>query len=81
VTVEEAARTAGLQSVYEKAYRVYCQFTHGAMRGVMGDLDEATDSSDTRFIVLSSMKMLELLQAHTAATVPDLESFKDQLRS
>lgn len=72
ISAFEAARVAGLQEVYEGAYRVYCQFTHGALRAATGELDEATDAADTRTVVWCLLRMLEHLRNHTPAQIPDL---------
>jgi hypothetical protein len=57
----QAADHAGLVSVYNSAYRVYCQYTHGALRAAAGDLDEVTDSRDTPYVAYVVLKVLRLL--------------------
>lgn len=67
-----AAKAAGLLPVYESAYRIYCKFTHGAMRAVRGGLDELTDELDSTIAVWCTLTMLIQLQTHTPAQVGDL---------
>jgi Family of unknown function (DUF5677) len=49
--IEGIAKMAELSAVYESAYRVYCKYTHSAMRAVSGRLDQGTDLRDTPTIV------------------------------
>jgi Family of unknown function (DUF5677) len=79
VSVRETADLAGLLWMYEPTYRVYCKFTHGAVRAVEGHLDEATNPVDTRFMVTCVLAVLELLKKHTPACVPDLAPFLERL--
>jgi hypothetical protein len=79
VSVKETADLAGLSPVYEGAYRVYCQFTHGALRAATGHLDEATDASDTLTVTWCVLAMLDHLQKHTPAEIPDLSRFVESL--
>jgi Family of unknown function (DUF5677) len=72
VSVWDTAKMAGLLPVYETSYRLYCQYTHGAMRAVMGHLDEATSTADTSTVIWCVLKMLEHLKVHSPAQVPDI---------
>jgi hypothetical protein len=75
ITVEDTAKMAGLWPLYDGAYRVYCQFTHGALRAATGNLDNATDAFDTRTVIWCVLAMLDNLQKHTPAEIPELSRF------
>ena len=75
IDMRYAAEVAGSPHIYEIAYRTYCEFTHSSMRAIHGHLDEATDPVDTSIVIWSVMTMLESLQKHTPAEVPNLASF------
>ena len=47
----------------------------------MKELDPATDGSDTLLVAWVVLVLLEQLQRHTPAKVPDLTSFKMQLEA
>ena len=79
VTIYQTAELAGLLPVYEGPYRIYCQFTHGALRAATGDLNEGTDECDTRIVVWCVLAMLDHLQKHTPAAVPELTEFVKRL--
>jgi hypothetical protein len=68
----EAADMIGLSVMYQTGYRTYCQFTHGALRAVLGALDEFTDPIDTRVMCWCVLLVAGLLREHAGATVPDL---------
>ncbi len=78
IKIKEIAGMAELSPVYEYAYRVYCKYTHSAMRAVSGNLDQATDLHDTPTIVWCVLTTLELLKKHTPAEIPDLEAFNQR---
>ena len=75
VDMAYTAKVAGHSVIYERTYRTYCKFTHGAMEAVRGHLDEATDSLDTDVVVWCVLMLLDELRQHTSAKVPDLEPF------
>ena len=79
VTVRDAADVAGFLENYESAYRIYCQFTHGAMRAVLGHLDDTTDTIDTPIVSWCVFQMLDHLQTDTPAQIPDLVPFRKRL--
>jgi hypothetical protein len=70
----DAAATIGVESYYESHYRGYCQYTHGALEAVSGNLDEVIDPQDTRVMVHSAMTALEALGG-IGASCPQLEAF------
>jgi len=79
VNLRQASEWAEMVPLYEVAYRAYCRFTHGAIDAALGQLNEMTDNLDTQFVVGLVLMMLEKLQKHTYASIPDLESFRTQL--
>jgi hypothetical protein len=79
VSVAQTAELAGLLPVYNGPYRIYCQFTHGALRAATGDLNEGTDEYDTRIMGWCVLAMLDHLQKHTPAIVPELTKFVKEL--
>ncbi len=80
VTVYDTAEAAGLLENYD-AYRVYCQFTHGAMRAVQGKLSEQTNAIDTKIIAWCVLMILDNLRETTPARIPDTAPFKKKLIS
>ena len=78
-SVRDTAEIAGLLANYEGAYRIYCQFTHGALRAVRGGLDDITDACDTPIVAWCVLVMLDQLGKHTPAQVPDLTPFRKRL--
>ncbi|HZM03970.1 MAG TPA: DUF5677 domain-containing protein [Candidatus Saccharimonadales bacterium] len=79
ITVRDAADVAGFLENYESAYRIYCQFTHGAMRAVLGHLDDTTDTIDTPMVSWCVLQMLDHLQTDTPAQIPNLVPFRKRL--
>jgi len=59
-------------------YRLYCQFTHGALRAVAGDLDDMTDPADNLVISWLTLMMLDQLRKHAPVQVPDLQPFLEK---
>jgi hypothetical protein len=78
VTVYDTAEAAGLLVNYD-AYRVYCQFTHGAMRVVQGKLSKQTNAIDTKIIAWCILMILDYLKETTPARIPDTAPFKKKL--
>jgi len=56
-----ARKKAGLESFYGSHYRIYSQYTHGALRASMGYLDPATDPEDNRIMSICALAALEAL--------------------
>jgi hypothetical protein len=81
LSMRQAAEMADLLPQYEGTYRIYCKFTHSALRAVSGNLNEMTDSNDTHTVVWCALMTLGLLQKHTPAIIPSLDSFVPRLRS
>jgi hypothetical protein len=70
----EVLHAADLDPWYVQ-YRLYCQFTHGALRAASGDLDEMTDPADNLTVAWLTLMILDQLQKHAPVTVPDLKPF------
>lgn len=73
------AQVAGLLPVYNIAYRIYCEFTHSAVRAVRGNLDQMTDPIDTTTVIWAVRTVLNQLKAATPAEIPDLAHFDERL--
>jgi hypothetical protein len=80
VKLRYAAELAEMLPLYEVAYRTYCKFTHGGINAALGQLNKMTYDLDTQFVVRLVFMMLEQLQKHTHAQIPDLQPFRIQLR-
>jgi hypothetical protein len=78
VDAHYTAEVAGLLPVYEKAYRIYCEFTHSSTRAMRGVLNPPTDPIDTSMVIWAVFLMLEYLQQHTPAVTPDLSAFRQK---
>jgi Family of unknown function (DUF5677) len=72
-----AAAATGLEAYYNSHYRAYCQYTHGALEAVSGNLNEFTDPEDSRVMLNSAMSALEAL-VDMGADCPNIESFRER---
>ena len=65
LTLRDVAESAGLQSVYLVQYRLYCKHTHGALRAMVGGLDNVgiQDSRSMAICALSSIEVIRSLGA------------------
>jgi hypothetical protein len=79
ISVKDTAKMAELLPAYEYSYRIYCKFTHSAMRAVTGNLDQGTDLYDTPTIVWCVLFILKQLKQHTPAEIPDLNVFDQRI--
>lgn len=61
LTVAAAAEKAELKPFYGSHYRIYSQYTHGALRASVGSLDQATDPEDNRIMAVCALGALETL--------------------
>jgi Family of unknown function (DUF5677) len=61
LTIECAAEKAGMKYVYDGHYRIYSQYTHGALFASIGYLDEATDREDNRAMAVCALIALDNL--------------------
>jgi hypothetical protein len=73
----DAAAAVGIEAYYDSHYRAYCQYTHGALEAVSGNLDELTDPEDTRVMLISAMSALEAL-VDMGADCSNMESFRER---
>jgi hypothetical protein len=65
ITVRDTGDIAGFLANYDSAYRIYRQFTHGALRAVLGHLDDTTDSIDTPIVTWCARDAGPFAKAHT----------------
>ena len=70
----DVLEAAGLEAWYSQ-YRIYCQFTHGALRAASGDLNDVTGPADNLVIAWFALIILEQLKQHAPVKVPDLCPF------
>lgn len=77
--VSQVADHAGLAGIYISEYRVYCQYTHGALSAAVEDLDEATDSLDTPYVAYVELKVLRLFVEHCGTVCTDLDALEKSL--
>jgi len=73
----DAAVAIGVEAYYDSHYRAYCQYTHGALEAISGNLDELTDPEDTRVMLHSAMAATEAL-VDMGADCPKMTSFREQ---
>ena len=73
LSAKDAADDAGLGAWYGK-YRTYCQFTHGALRAMAGDLDPMTDESDNLAVIWLSLITLTHLKDFAPTSTMDLST-------
>lgn len=72
----EAAKQAGLQDYYDTHYRLYCRFTHAALRASIGDLN-SFDPVDDRTMIVSALAAVEAL-ASLGAAAPNLVGLRNR---
>src|SRR6266566_3738268 len=78
-SISDTATEAGMKTLYETTYGTYCAFTHAALAAVHGPSDGWTDNNDTGVVTCCIMVILELLNQHTPAQVPDIAPFRERL--
>ena len=61
LTIEHLAKKAGLSPFYNGHYRIYCRYTHGALRASTGNIDEATDRADNQTMAVTALAALDNL--------------------
>jgi hypothetical protein len=79
ISAYELSAKVGWEEIYDKVYRLYCKFTHGAFQAIKGDLDDATDRYETEIVIWCVFQALVLLKTYTPATIPDLDRLHDRL--
>jgi hypothetical protein len=77
ITVEDLAKAGGIHSLYQSTYRLTCQFTHGALRAVTGNLDpfEAGDDHIMARCVCEAIRLLVACGGHA----PNLDKLAAEL--
>ena len=78
LNMASAAEKAGLKSFYGSHYRIYSQYTHGALRASMGYLDPATDPEDNRIMSTCALAALKALIS-IGAKSPNHKSLEERL--
>jgi hypothetical protein len=66
ISLWEAAKEAGVQEYYDTHYRLYCRFTHAALRASIGGLN-SFDAEDDRTMIVSALAAVEALVSLGAA--------------
>ena len=79
LSIQEIAKLAKMEEHYEVSYRIYCQFTHGALEAIAGQLDSTTDSRDSFVMIWCLYQVLGLLGRKTPATFPDMKPLFDRV--
>ena len=74
-----AAEKAGLKPFYGSHYRIYSQYTHGALRASSGALDSATDPEDNRIMSICALGALNALVS-IGAKSPNHNSLVERLQ-
>jgi hypothetical protein len=72
LSLADAARIAGLIDYYDTHYRMYCKYTHAALRATGGYLDDLSDPEDTRTMVNCTFSAL-LATAEIHGSAPQLK--------
>jgi hypothetical protein len=80
LTLMDAAEAAGLKGYYNIYYRMYCKYTHAALRAVGGYLNELADPEDNRTMALCVFATLEALIPIGGAS-PNFNSLQERMRS
>jgi hypothetical protein len=74
----DAAVSVGLKDYYAMHYRMYCTYTHGAVRAVTGFMDEIADPQDSRTMVMCAFAALDVLAA-IGAHCPNATSLRHRV--
>lgn len=74
LSLRGAAEYAGLEGYYDSHYRLYCRFTHVALRASIGGLS-VFDVEDNRTMTVCALAAVEALVT-LGATAPNLASLK-----
>jgi Family of unknown function (DUF5677) len=61
LTVASAAEKMGMENLYGGYYRIYSQYTHGALLASIGYLDQGTDPEDNRIMAMCAVGALDAL--------------------
>jgi hypothetical protein len=77
LSLRRAAEYAGMEGYYDSHYRLYCRFTHAALRASIGDLS-AFDAEDNRTMTVCALAAVEAL-VRVGASAPNLASLNQRL--
>jgi hypothetical protein len=78
--IASAAEKAGLEPFYGSHYRIYSQYTHGALRASAGALDQATDPEDNRIMAVCALNALNTLISLGAKSPPNHGDLVERLK-
>jgi hypothetical protein len=80
LTIKEAADAANLGGVYDTIYATYCRYTHGALRAIVGEIDEPVGAEDNYIMACCLLCAVESLLS-IGADAPNYESLKKRQKS
>jgi hypothetical protein len=80
LTIKDAAEAANLGGVYDTIYAIYCQYTHGALRALVGEVDEPVGAEDNYIMACCLLSALESLLS-IGADAPNYNSLKKRQES
>jgi len=78
ISLREIAEVAGFARYYDSHYRMYCRYTHGALRAIGGFLTNLTDPEDNRVMGFCTFSAVNAL-AKIGAEAPNLQSLLQRL--
>ena len=61
LSVASAAEKMGMENLYDGYYRIYSQYTHGALLATVGHLNQGTDPEDNRIMAACAVGALDAL--------------------
>jgi hypothetical protein len=78
LSLRRAAECAGieLERYYDSAYRLYCRYTHAALRATSGSLNKF-DRHDNRTMTLCALGAIDALVS-IGAPAPNIESLRER---
>jgi hypothetical protein len=74
-----AAKEADLIEVYQKFYRLYCKYSHGSLKGIVGEFDSVTDPLDSWLVAVGLAIVAECLQRQNFVIELDVGSIQSSL--
>jgi hypothetical protein len=77
LTLFDVAKAANLDGYYDSYYRLYCQFTHGAFRAMVGSM-KFSDFEDNRTVAACVFSALESLHQGVKANVPKIVELRQR---
>jgi hypothetical protein len=79
MSAHDAARESGMIPVYDKFYRLYCKYAHGALKGIAGEFDPVTDRLDSWLVAVMLAISAENLQDQNFEIDFDVPSIRSAL--